>query len=183
MPRPSVDPSDPRNRALHSNPPDELHGEEDKIESLNDHDNFHDRLFDIPKHANALGGVSPKEDPTPTENSGVLGQDELETEESLSFLIDELDAEDGKEPDPDAASIHAGKLFEVPYAWLGTSLEDGLNDEEVIVRRKKYGWNVMKEAKRNHFLKFLSFFMGPVQWVMEVSNSCPICYGRENIYS
>ncbi|KAJ6040888.1 hypothetical protein N7444_009793 [Penicillium canescens] len=172
MPRPSVDPSDPRNRALHSNPPDELHGEEDKIESLNDHDSFHDRLFDIPRHANALGGVSPKEDPTPEENSSVLGKDQmdqLETEETLSFLIDELDAEDGKEPDPDAASIHAGKVFEVPYAWLGTSLEDGLNDEEVIVRRKKYGWNVMKEAKRNHFLKFLSFFMGPVQWVMEAA--------------
>ncbi|KAJ6101438.1 hypothetical protein N7499_001068 [Penicillium canescens] len=172
MPRPSADPSDPRNRALHSNPPDELHGEEDKIESLNDHDSFHDRLFDIPRHANALGGVSPKEDPTPEENSSVLGKDQmdqLETEETLSFLIDELDAEDGKEPDPDAASIHAGKVFEVPYAWLGTSLEDGLNDEEVIVRRKKYGWNVMKEAKRNHFLKFLSFFMGPVQWVMEAA--------------
>jgi H+-transporting ATPase len=151
-----------------------LHGEEDKIDSLSDHDNFHDRLFDIPKHANALGGVSPRQDVIPMENSSVLGQDlldQLETEDSLNFLIDELDAEDGKEPDPDAASIHPGHVFEVPYSWLDTSLEDGLNSDEVILRRKKYGWNMMKEAKRNHVLKFLSFFMGPVQWVMEVRDS------------
>ncbi|KAJ5754043.1 uncharacterized protein N7511_008196 [Penicillium nucicola] len=172
MPRPSVDPSDPRNWALHSNLAESFHGEEDKIEDLNNHDSFHDRPFDIPKHADALGSIFSKEKPIPTENSSVFDQDQVdhpETEQSLGILIDELDAEDGKEPDPDAASIHAGHVSELPQSWLGTSLEDGLNDEEVIVRRKKYGWNVMKEAKRNHILKFLSFFMGPVQWVMEAA--------------
>lgn len=94
-----------------------------------------------------------------------------ESEESLDCLIDELEAEDGKEPDVDAITIQAGEICQCPPELLETKVDEGLNDAEVAVRRKKYGWNRMKEQKRNHFIKFISFFNGPVQWVMEVSKT------------
>lgn len=45
----------------------------------------------------------------------------------------------------------------------------GLSEDEVAQRRRKYGLNQMKEEKKNLFLNFLSYFVGPVQFVMEVS--------------
>ncbi|KAG0157151.1 hypothetical protein PDIDSM_4336 [Penicillium digitatum] len=92
-----------------------------------------------------------------------------ESEESLDCLIEELEAEDGKEPDVDAITIRAGEPPPYPASLFDTKVDEGLEDAEVAARRKKYGWNRMKEQKRNHFLKFLSFFNGPVQWVMEVA--------------
>lgn len=92
-----------------------------------------------------------------------------ESEESLDCLIKELEAEDGSEPDVDAITIRAGEVHPYPPSLLDTKANEGLDDAEVAARRKKYGWNRMKEQKRNHVIKFLSFFNGPVQWVMEVS--------------
>ncbi|KAJ5963891.1 ATPase P-type K/Mg/Cd/Cu/Zn/Na/Ca/Na/H-transporter [Penicillium vulpinum] len=92
-----------------------------------------------------------------------------ESEESLDCLIDELEAEDGKEPDVDAITLRAGEIRPFPPALLETDVKEGLNDAEVAMRRKKYGWNSMEEQKRNHLIKFLAFFNGPVQWVMEVA--------------
>ncbi|KAJ5931870.1 hypothetical protein N7516_006359 [Penicillium verrucosum] len=92
-----------------------------------------------------------------------------ESEESLDCLIKELEAEDGNEPDVDAITIRAGEVHQYPPSLLETKPNDGLDDAEVVARRKKYGWNRMKEQKRNHFIKFLSFFNGPVQWVMEIA--------------
>ena len=69
----------------------------------------------------------------------------------------------------DAITIRAGEVNPYPPSLLDTNPNEGLDDAEVAARRKKYGWNRMKEQKRNHVIKFLSFFNGPVQWVMEVS--------------
>jgi hypothetical protein len=44
-----------------------------------------------------------------------------------------------------------------------------LSSQEVLSRRKKFGMNQMKEEKENLILKFLGFFIGPIQFVMEVS--------------
>ncbi|KAJ5214034.1 hypothetical protein N7449_001203 [Penicillium cf. viridicatum] len=92
-----------------------------------------------------------------------------ESEESLDHLIKELETEDGNEPDVDAITIRAGEVHPYPPSLLDTKANEGLDDAEVATRRKKYGWNRMKEQKRNHFIKFLSFFNGPVQWVMEIA--------------
>jgi H+-transporting ATPase len=50
-----------------------------------------------------------------------------------------------------------------------TDTRTGLTNAEVISRRKKYGLNQMKEDKENLILKFLMYFVGPIQFVMEVS--------------
>ncbi|KAJ5194240.1 ATPase P-type K/Mg/Cd/Cu/Zn/Na/Ca/Na/H-transporter [Penicillium cf. griseofulvum] len=92
-----------------------------------------------------------------------------EGEQPLDILLDDLDAEDGKEPDVDAVTIQSGEVCPIPPEMLETKAEEGLSDAEVAVRRKKYGWNRMKEQKRNHIINFILFFNGPVQWVMEVA--------------
>lgn len=52
---------------------------------------------------------------------------------------------------------------------LQTSTRTGLTDAEVTARRKKFGLNQMKEEKENLILKFLGYFVGPIQFVMEAA--------------
>lgn len=54
---------------------------------------------------------------------------------------------------------------------MQTDTRHGLTSEEVLVRRRKYGLNQMKEEKENLILKFFGYFVGPIQFVMEVSNN------------
>jgi H+-transporting ATPase len=76
---------------------------------------------------------------------------------------------------------------------LQTDTRVGLTNEEVLQRRRKYGLNQMKyvdtantpsvelnrlntdkrhrEEKENLVLKFLGFFVGPIQFVMEVRHN------------
>jgi H+-transporting ATPase len=61
----------------------------------------------------------------------------------------------------------------VPEDMLQTDTRVGLTSEEVLQRRRKYGLNQMKEEKENLLLKFLGFFVGPIQFVMEVRQKSP----------
>jgi H+-transporting ATPase len=49
---------------------------------------------------------------------------------------------------------------------LGSS-ENGLSQAEAQKRLAKYGPNEIKEKKNNLFLKFLSYFWGPIPWMIE----------------
>ncbi len=52
--------------------------------------------------------------------------------------------------------------FETPDDWLQTDWKQGLSDNDVEQRRKKTGWNELTTEKENLFIKFLSFFTGPI---------------------
>ncbi len=92
--------------------------------------------------------------------------------DSLDGLIAELDAGDEHEllaeEDPIVA-VGAPRL--IPNEHLQTDIATGLSDSEVSQRRKKYGWNQMSEEKQSHVKEFLFFFVGPIQFVMEVTIS------------
>lgn len=45
----------------------------------------------------------------------------------------------------------------------------GLNDLDVQARLQKYGPNALAEKKTNPVLKFLSYFWGPIPWMIEVA--------------
>lgn len=51
---------------------------------------------------------------------------------------------------------------------LGTSPE-GLTRDEVQKRLIEYGPNEIEEKKTNPFLKFLSYFWGPIPWMIEIA--------------
>jgi hypothetical protein len=56
--------------------------------------------------------------------------------------------------------------FEVPDEWCETDITSGLPNDEVEQRRRKVGWNELTTEKENMFLKFLSYFQGPILYGM-----------------
>lgn len=57
----------------------------------------------------------------------------------------------------------------VPSELLQTDPTLGLTNEEVYSRRKRYGWNKMSEEEELLIIKFLLFFVGRIQFVMEAA--------------
>ena len=51
---------------------------------------------------------------------------------------------------------------------LGTSPE-GLSQEEAERRLAQHGYNEIPEEKANPFLRFFSYFWGPIPWMIEVA--------------
>jgi H+-transporting ATPase len=51
---------------------------------------------------------------------------------------------------------------------LGSSA-DGLTQAEAQKRLTRYGPNEIEEKKTNEFLKFLSYFWGPIPWMIEAA--------------
>ncbi|KAL1968726.1 hypothetical protein VTN77DRAFT_1552 [Rasamsonia byssochlamydoides] len=92
-----------------------------------------------------------------------------EEEEDMDALIEELESQDGHIDDDDDGPDEPGAARPVPEELLQTDTRTGLTDSEVLARRKKYGLNQMKEEKENLVLKFFSFFVGPIQFVMEAA--------------
>lgn len=103
--------------------------------------------------------------PIPTDED----DDEDAQEENMDALIDDLQTVDGDVDVDDDTAIDTGAITRrISDDMLQTDPEKGLSEIEAQHRRRKYGPNRMKEEKENLLLKFLSFFVGPVQFVMEV---------------
>ena len=79
-----------------------------------------------------------------------------------------------KAPDrkPGAKPEAKGDLKSLPLPEvekkLGSS-PDGLSQAEAQKRLTQYGPNEIQEKKTNPFLKFLSYFWGPIPWMIEVA--------------
>jgi H+-transporting ATPase len=77
-------------------------------------------------------------------------------------------------PDSNSGSNHDAKddLKTLPMAEvekkLGSSPE-GLTQAEAQKRLKQYGPNEIAEKKTNPILKVLSYFWGPIPWMIEVA--------------
>jgi H+-transporting ATPase len=68
------------------------------------------------------------------------------------------------EPQDDLKSLPMPELL----ATLGSS-PDGLSQAEAGKRLEQYGPNEIAEKKANVFLKFLTYFWGPIPWMIEVA--------------
>ncbi|MCJ1224227.1 plasma membrane H+-ATPase [Toensbergia leucococca] len=114
------------------------------------------------------GQLDGRHDPEKTGHDDVpVAQDE-EEDEDMDALIDDLESQDGVVEEEEEKAEPGGARI-IPEDMLQTSTVTGLTDQEVIVRRKKYGMNQMKEEKENLILKFLGYFIGPIQFVMEAA--------------
>jgi H+-transporting ATPase len=82
------------------------------------------------------------------------------------------DAASGKSaPQPDAPDAK-DDLKTLPLAEVEKRLEcslEGLSQVEAGKRLLKYGANEIKEEKQNAILKFLSYFWGPIPWMIEIA--------------
>ncbi|KAL4952217.1 hypothetical protein BDW69DRAFT_168199 [Aspergillus filifer] len=89
---------------------------------------------------------------------------------NIDDLIDELEFMDGTHTNRDGKrkSIESSKHSHAgTEPEFDTDLMTGLATSDALARRKRYGPNQLKEEKENLCAKFLSFFVGPVQFVME----------------
>ena len=83
-------------------------------------------------------------------------------------------AEQAKAPDgtPAAPSGPKNDLQTLPMDQVEKRLDttpDGLSQAEATTRLQKYGPNEIAEKKTNAILKFLSYFWGPIPWMIEVA--------------
>lgn len=106
--------------------------------------------------------------PAVSEKKAAVEDDEEEEDEDMDALIDELESQDGHEEEEEENTDNPAVGRVVPEDQLQTDTRIGLTEHEVQQRRKKYGPNQMKEEKENLILKFLGYFVGPIQFVMEV---------------
>ena len=147
-------------------------------------------MVDTPSDISSAGSAIPKpshisiqtpsqdlEKGNDTNNNGYLftgerkhsrAEKDDDEEEDLDMLIEELESLDPDEPIEDTMQV-VGAQRMVPEELLQTDTRVGLVEPEVVQRRKKYGLNQMKEERENLLLKFLGYFVGPIQFVMEVS--------------
>jgi magnesium-transporting ATPase (P-type) len=140
--------------SLSSHPPDHASDQEDK-------DALTSPAASDRPNSDTSGGIG-------LEGSVQRESTQQESVKDIELLITELEAEDGKEPDPEAITIAEGNGIRYQGDLLETDLNLGLSDAEVIAARRKYGRNCLKEERRNNLVKFLRLFIGPVQLVMLV---------------
>lgn len=62
-----------------------------------------------------------------------------------------------------------GKEKKIPGEWLETDRQRGLSSSDIEERRKSVGFNELESPNENQFLKFLSYFRGPILYVMEIA--------------
>ncbi|GBE83569.1 hypothetical protein BKA93DRAFT_127854 [Sparassis latifolia] len=57
----------------------------------------------------------------------------------------------------------------VPQEWLQTDMTRGLASSEVDQHRQGFGYNELQSREENQILKFISYFRGPILYVMEIA--------------
>jgi H+-transporting ATPase len=132
---------------------------------------------DNPHHLNTNieSGTFDEKAPAHDDHPPTKEAPEDEEDEDMDALIDELESQDGHaEDEEEGETVSPGTGRVVPEDQLQTDTRIGLTEAEVHARRKKYGLNQMKEEKENLILKFLGYFIGPIQFVMEVCFPMPI---------
>ena len=120
-------------------------------------------------HQNGEHGIDASKSAAANKASAKEDGDEDE-EEDIDALIDDLESQDGHiDEEEEEETTQPGGAKPVSEDLLQTDTRHGLSSAEVLARRKKFGLNQMKEDKENLILKFLGYFIGPIQFVMEVS--------------
>lgn len=125
-----------------------------------------------------ISGYSNHEKPTPQDALAQLSSNELDAVptnidpvDDFDALLASLESDDEEELSIEDKVPTIGEARAVPSVLLETSPNQGLDDAEVLSRRKRYGWNMMAEENRSHLKTFLMFFVGPIQCVMLVSRN------------
>jgi len=96
--------------------------------------------------------------------------DSSDEEDDINALISELQSNQDSEEELDFEDNTAtvGSRV-VPEELLQTDISIGLTLDQVFQRRRKYGVNQMTEENESYIIKFFKFFLGPIQFVMEVA--------------
>ncbi|KAK9235142.1 hypothetical protein V1525DRAFT_410841 [Lipomyces kononenkoae] len=88
-------------------------------------------------------------------------------DEGIDTLLNELESDE--EFDDMLSDVVTNMRSEIADELLQTDPKAGLTKEQVLLRRKKYGLNQMKEESGNLVKTFFMYFVGPIQFVMEAA--------------
>lgn len=130
-----------------------------------------ERITEKPPHQQpeSEGEPVPEEEVEEETEEEVPGEESSE-DDDIDGLIDELQSQEAHEQEEeDDGPAAAGEARKIPEELLQTDPSVGLQSDEVVERRKKYGLNQMREESENLVVKFLMFFIGPIQFVMEAA--------------
>ncbi|KEY69656.1 hypothetical protein S7711_03140 [Stachybotrys chartarum IBT 7711] len=136
---------------------EKTHGVAPALETKIESGGFDEKRHDAPP---AEGALPPK--------AAAPAAEDDDEDEDIDALIEDLESQDGHEFEEEEEEAPGGGR-QVPEDMLKTDSRVGLTESEVVARRRKYGLNQMKEEKENLILKFLSYFVGPIQFVMEAA--------------
>ncbi|CAI8506009.1 unnamed protein product [Hanseniaspora opuntiae] len=105
------------------------------------------------------------------EEKKIIAQEEEDEDEDIDQLIIDLQSHHGDADDEEEEEEEhvAGAARVVPEEQLQTDPNVGLSSDEVAKRRKKWGLNQMSEENESLIIKFVMFFVGPIQFVMELA--------------
>lgn len=105
----------------------------------------------------------------PTKEKPVAPVESDDEDEDIDQLIEDLQSNHALDDESEDEQHAGGTARPVPEELLQTDPSYGLTSDEVLKRRKKYGLNQMAEESENLVVKFLMFFVGPIQFVMEAA--------------
>ena len=86
------------------------------------------------------------------------------------FTMEPTSDKSGSPPAPGAKSDAQKNLKSIPMEELQKKLgssPNGLTQDEAKKRLAQYGPNAIAEKKENPYLKFLTYFWGPIPWMIE----------------
>ncbi len=90
--------------------------------------------------------------------------------ESIPFMTPNAEQPKAPESKPGLKPYAKDDLKSLPLPEVETELgssPDGLSQAEAQTRLAQYGPNAIEEKKTNPFLKFLTYFWGPIPWMIE----------------
>ncbi|KAF8540800.1 plasma membrane ATPase [Trichophaea hybrida] len=116
----------------------------------------------------STGGFDSEKQAQPVSEKAPQIEDDEDIED-IDALIDDLESQDGGDDDFEDEVAAGSSARPIPEDLLQTDTRIGLTSVEVDQRRRKYGLNQMNEDKENMILKFLMYFVGPIQFVMEAA--------------
>ena len=127
--------------------------------------------YNKPTIQGAQAQVPPNERDTASTDNDSTDNDSTGNDPAEAFdaLLASLESDDENDLPTEHQNPSIGEARPVPSVLLETSPSRGLDDADLLPRRKRYGWNVMKENNRSHLKDFFMFFVGPIQFVMLVS--------------
>ena len=131
--------------------------------------NFKEHLPPVDRNSLTLKEALDTIQPPERDSSSERRPENTNEIEEFEKLLEDIESDEEEEDKSEKEDLGLEATTGAPDNLLQTNVTHGLSESEVKERRSTYGFNQLKEHKRSHIKEFLMFFVGPIQFVMEVS--------------
>ena len=131
--------------------------------------NFKEHLPPVDRNSLTLKEALDTIQPPERDSSSERRPENTNEIEEFEKLLEDIESDEEEEDKSEKEDLGLESTTSAPDHLLQTNVTHGLSESEVKERRSTYGFNQLKEHKRSHIKEFLMFFVGPIQFVMEVT--------------